>query len=147
MSARDSALNTDPQTIRKPSWSRKLGSPGGLFGASLVCSLRPAAPSSVFSRHRPPIVLVRRSARQFTALGQLRAGSALDAFPEGLCVCNSKGQLAGGSDWVDFVANRIDRSSKTFEVIGFIEPLIALTDGLVDCDSEVDRGQPQWSRR
>ena len=74
-------------------------------------------------------------------------GGALIAFPERLCVRNAKGQLAGGNDWVDFVTNRSDCASETFEVIRFIEPLIDLTDGLVDCGSEVDRGQPQWSRR
>lgn len=72
---------------------------------------------------------------------------ALVAFPECLRQCNSKGQLAGCGDWVDFVADGIEGSSHTFEIIGFVEPLIRLTDGLVDCNSEVDRGQPQWSRR
>lgn len=74
-------------------------------------------------------------------------GCAFVALPEGLCACNTKGQLAGGSHRVDFVANGIYRSCETFEVIGLLEPLIAFPDGLVDPDCELDRGQPQWSRR
>ena len=74
-------------------------------------------------------------------------GGTFVAFPEGLRVRNSKSQLARRNDWVDFITNGIDGSNHALEIIGFIEPLIGLTDGLVDCDGEVDCGQPQWSRR
>lgn len=73
--------------------------------------------------------------------------SALVAFPEGLSVSDSKCQLGRGYNGIDFIADGVDRPRETLKVIGFIEPFVVLTDFLVYCDSEVNRGQPQWSRR
>lgn len=74
-------------------------------------------------------------------------GCALVAFPKGLRASDSRCQLGGGHNGIDFIADGIDRPREPSKVVGFIEPFVVLTDCLVDCDSEVNRGQPQWSRR
>lgn len=66
-------------------------------------------------------------------------GGAFVPLSKGLGGGDPEGQPSCHSHWIREVLNGPQRVCQALEIIGFIEPLVALADCLVDSDREIDR--------
>ena len=69
--------------------------------------------------------------------------SSFVRFTERLCSRDAKQQNCSSIDRVLYLVDRREGTTKSIKIVGFVEPLVLLTDCTVELQSKLDRGSNQ----